>query len=92
MHDQYEADKHLIPEGNLIEVKFEDFEADALGMTEKIYKTLSLPGWENARTAIEQYVGSKKGYKKNKYQYADRTRQLVEENWRDVIKQWGYEQ
>lgn len=64
LHEQYEADKHLIPEGNLIEVKFEDFEADALGMTEKIYQTLGLPGWENARTAIEQYVGSKKGYKK----------------------------
>ena len=90
LHDQYEADKHLIPEGNLIEVKFEDFEADALGMTEKIYRTLSLPGWENAKTAIAQYVGSKKGYKKNKYQYAERTKQLVEENWGDVLDQWGY--
>lgn len=90
LHDQYEADKHLIPEGNLIEVKFEDFEADALGMTEEIYRTLSLPGWDNAKTAIAQYVGSKKGYKKNKYQYADRTRQLVEDNWGDVLDQWGY--
>lgn len=91
LHDRYEADKHLIPEGNLIEVKFEDFEADALGMTEKIYRTLSLPGWEEARTAIEQYVGAKRGYKKNKYKYADRTRHLVEEHWGDVLKQWGYE-
>ena len=92
LHDQYQADKHLIPEGNLIEVKFEDFEADALGMTEKIYSTLLLPGWEDARTAIEQYVGSKKGYKKNKYKYADRTRELVEKHWGDVIKLWGYDQ
>lgn len=29
-------------------------------------------------------------YKKNKYQYADRTRQLVEDNWGDVLDQWGY--
>lgn len=72
-------------------MKFEDFEADALGMTEKIYRTLSLPGWEEARTAIAQYVGSRKGYKKNKYQYAERTRRLVEENWGDVLKLWGYE-
>ena len=92
LYDQYEADKHLIPAGNLIEVKFEDFEADALGMTERIYRELSLPGWEEARTAIEQYVGSKKGYKKNKYKYADRTRQLVEANWGDALKQWGYDQ
>lgn len=90
LHDQYEADKHLIPKGNLIEVKFEDFEADAYGMTEKIYRALSLPGWDNAKTAISQYVGSKRGYKKNKYKYADRTRHLVESNWGDILKQWGY--
>lgn len=64
LYHKYEADKACIPEGNLIEVRFEDFEADALGMTKKIYDTLSLPGWEEARTAIEQYVGAKKGYKK----------------------------
>ena len=90
LHDQYQTDKHLIPEGNLIEVKFEDFEADALGMTEKIYKTLSLPGWDNARTAIEQYVGAKKGYKKNKYQYSAETRKLVEDNWQPILDLWGY--
>ena len=91
LYDKYEEDKKYVPEGNLIEVKFEDFEADALGMTEKIYKTLGLPGWEEARPAIAQYVGSKRGYKKNKYKYADRTRQLVEQHWSEAIKQWGYE-
>lgn len=91
LYKKYEEDKHLIPEGNLIEVKFEDFEADALGMTEKIYRQLNLPGWEEARTAIEQYVGSKKGYKKNKYQYEPRTRELVEKHWKFALEQWGYE-
>ncbi len=90
LHDKYETDKHCIPEGNLIEVKFEDFEADALGMTQKIYETLNLPGWDEARTAIEQYVGSKKGYKKNKYKYNGRTVELVEKHWKDVLDQWGY--
>ena len=71
-------------------MKFEDFEADALGMTEKIYKTLNIPGWNEARTAIEQYVGSKKGYKKNKYNYEARTRELVEKHWKFAIDQWGY--
>ena len=89
LYHKYEADKHLIPEGNLIEVKFEDFEADALGMTRQIYQTLGLPGWEEARTAIEQYVGSKKGYKKNKYQYDPRTRELVEKHWKFALDDWG---
>ena len=71
-------------------MKFEDFEADALGMTRQIYQTLGLPGWEEARTAIEQYVGSKKGYKKNKYQYDPRTRELVEKHWKFALDDWGY--
>lgn len=91
LYHKYEHDKHLIPEGNLIEVKFEDFEADAFGMTKKIYDTLSLPGWDEARTAIEQYVGAKRGYKKNKYDYAARTRELVEQHWGFALKDWGYE-
>lgn len=90
LYNKYEADKHLIPKGNLIEVKFEDFEADALGMTEKIYKTLGLADFEVARPAIEKYVGNKKGYKKNKYKYDDRTVQLVKENWSFALNQWGY--
>ena len=38
LYHKYESDKQFIPEGNLREVKFEDFEADAMGMTEDIYK------------------------------------------------------
>lgn len=90
LYHKYEADKHLIPEGNLIEVKFEDFEADAFGMTRHIYEQLSLPGWDDAQTAIAQYVGSKRGYKKNKYQYEQRTRDLVEKNWNFALEQWDY--
>ena len=87
---KYEEQKHLIPEGNLVEVKFEDFEADAMGMTEDIYKSLSIPGFAEARGDIEKYVGGKKGYKKNKYKYDDRTIRLVEENWGFALKQWDY--
>ena len=91
LYHKYEDDKKYIPEGNLMEIKFEDFEADAMAMTEKIYKTLSIPGYEEAKADIEKYVGGKKGYKKNKYQYDERTIQLVQDNWNFALEQWGYE-
>ena len=90
LYHKYEADKQFIPEGNLMEVKFEDFEADAMAMTEHIYKSLSIPGFEEASPAINRYIGGKKGYKKNKYKYDDRTVRLVEENWKFALDQWGY--
>ena len=74
-----------------MEVKFEDFEADAMGMTEQIYRDLSIPGFAEARNDIEKYVGGKKGYKKNKYRYDDRTVQLVQDNWNFALEQWKYE-
>ena len=91
LYHKYESDKASIPAGNLIEVKFEDFEADAMGMTEQIYNTLSIPGFAEARADIEKYVGGKKGYKKNKYKYDDRTVQLVQENWKYALEQWKYD-
>lgn len=90
LYQKYEEDKKFVPEGNLIEIKFEDFEANALEMTEKIYKTLSIPGYEEAKGNIEKYLGKKKGYKKNKYKYDDRTIRLVEENWAFALRDWGY--
>jgi len=90
LYRTYEEEKKLIPEGNLIEIKFEDFEADAMAMTEKIYNTLAIPGFEAAKADIAAYLEKKKGYKKNAYKYEPRTVELVEKHWDYALKQWGY--
>lgn len=90
LYFKYESEKNFIPKENLIEIKFEDFEADAFAMTEMIYDKLHIPGFIEAREAIENYIGGKKGYKKNKYKYDDRTIQLVEQNWDFALKDWNY--
>ncbi|MCY1720047.1 sulfotransferase [Prolixibacteraceae bacterium Z1-6] len=91
LYNKYEADKALIPEGNLIEVRFEDFEADAFNQTAEIYKTLNLPDFEKAAPAIKDYIGEKKGHKKTRYDYDKQTISKVNENWAFAIDQWGYE-
>ena len=90
LFNKYEEDKALIPEGNLVEIKFEDFEVNALEMTQQIYQSLRIDGFDEARLAIEAYLNKKKGYRKNKYQYADSTRAIVEENWNFALEKWGY--
>lgn len=88
---KYEEEKSLIPEGNLIEVKFEDYEKNAFEMTEHIYRTLSIPGFGESRAEIEKYVSRKKGYKKNAYKYDDRTVKIVEDKWRFALEKWDYQ-
>lgn len=75
----------------LYEVRFEDIERDAFAITEDIYQKLGIPGWEEAKPAIEKYILSKKGYKKNQYRYDPRTIQLVNEHWGEVLDEWSYE-
>ena len=87
---KYESEKGLIPEGNLVEVKFEDFEKDPVGMASQIYGSLSLGEFEEARSGMEKYVTGHKGFKKNRYSYSGRTVELVSENWHEAVEKWGY--
>ena len=80
-----------MPAGNLFEVKFEEFEADAFGTTARAYEQLGLPGFGEAEAAIRAYTDRKKGYKKNRYEYKPRTVQLVNDNWGYALKDWDYE-
>lgn len=90
LYFKYEKDKTLIPEGNLVEMRFEDYEADPLEKTREIYEKLSLPGFEKARPAIAAYVNKKKGYKKNEYKYDPATIEIVDKHWGFALNKWGY--
>ncbi len=91
MYHAYKEQKKHVPEGHIYEVKFEDIEKDAYGITHDIYDKLEIPGWEDAMADIEKYIGGKRGYKKNKYQYDPLTVSLVNEHWGEVLDEWGYE-
>jgi len=67
MIDQYLKDKNLIPEGNLIEVKFEEFEKDMLGKVEHIFTGLNLPDYEKAKPGIEKYYSEISGYQRKRH-------------------------
>jgi len=90
LYNRYEADKLLIPEGNLVEIKFEDFEHNAFDLTKEIYGKLKLQGFNEAEADIRAYLDKKKGYKKNKYQYKEETIQIVEKHWSKALDEWGY--
>lgn len=91
LYMKYEEDKGLIPEGNLIEMKFEEFELNPSAATKKIYDQLSLEGYDDAKEEIEKYLDTKKGYKKNAYKYAPEVIETVEREWKFAVEQWNYD-
>ena len=91
MTRRYMHDRASIPKGNLVEVHFEDIEADAMGVLERIYSALSLPGWDQAREPVAKYLGSLSGYCKNRYLFDRSLIDKVDREWGFAVREWGYE-
>lgn len=91
MTRRYMRERASIPRGNLIEVHFEDIEADAMGVLERIYAALSLPGWDQARKPVAEYLGTLSGYRKNRYLFDRPLIDKVDREWGFAVREWGYE-
>ena len=87
----YMRDRESIPEGNLIEVRFEEIESDAMGVLSRIYSSLDLPNWEQAQQPISDYLATLTGYRQNRYQFDQSLLDKVHRAWGFAEQEWGYE-
>jgi len=87
---RYLADRELIPPGNLVEVRFEDLEADPLAEVSRVYDTLGLPGFVSAEPRIRAYLDSVAGYQKNSYELTADVIEQVNRHWSFAFDVWGY--
>jgi hypothetical protein len=88
--DAYEDNKHLIPEGRLHELRFEDLEADPLSEMRKVYQALNLGGWDQVEPAIRNELPALNKYRKNSFQMDEETMRLVYSRWRKAFDIYGY--
>jgi hypothetical protein len=90
IHERYEEGKKLIPPGNLIEVRYEEFVKDLVGGTKRIYDGLKLGAWEQTGPEVEAFAAGQKSYETNKYTLTDEQKTRITNRWGDIIKQQGY--
>ncbi len=86
----YLATKKLIPEKNLVEIRFEDFENDTLSQIKSIYDQLGFESWTQAETPIRNYIGNQKHYKKNAYKINKKDLDRVKLAWEFAMKEYNY--
>jgi len=89
--DRVTQDRHLIPEGNLIEVPYEELCGHELETVERIYDQFGLPGWERAKPVLDDYVASLGDYKRNKLRLPKKARAQVYDYWRASFDAYGYD-
>jgi omega-hydroxy-beta-dihydromenaquinone-9 sulfotransferase len=91
MYDAYFSQRELIPDGQLYEIKFEDFEKNKIETIEAIYKKLDIAGFENLKPKLEQFEKDHKNYQKNKH--VDLSQKIIKKinrEWDHVFTNFGY--
>lgn len=90
MMTAYLADTADLPRDRLVEIAFEDLEAQPLAEIERIHTTLALRGFEQAQPAYERYLGEVQRYRRAARRFPERDIALVEREWRPFLDRWGY--
>ena len=71
VYHSYFSHRELIASGNLVELKFEEFELDPMRHIDRIYSQLDLPDYAAVKTSLQSYVESLEGYQKNAFKAID---------------------
>jgi len=91
MYEKFDRDRHLIPEGSLVEVKYEDFIQDPMAHMKRIYETLGLDGYEEAVPRFQEHVDSQRTYKANRHILSAGFIEKVNAYWGHILDRFGYE-
>ncbi|PSJ72153.1 sulfotransferase [Sphingobacteriales bacterium UPWRP_1] len=87
---KYLNTRHLIPEGQLAEVRFEDFELNPVAEMQRIYQQLGIPNFKQAAPLFEKYASKQKSYEKNQFYIQESLLNRILTEWDFTMKQWNY--
>jgi len=90
MFRRFFADRHLIPPGQLAEIRYEDLIGNEMSVLQDVYKRLNMNGFEAASPEIIKEVKSYSDYKRNSYDYPQQRVSEIRSRWADVITELGY--
>ncbi|MEO2017375.1 MAG: sulfotransferase [Fuerstiella sp.] len=88
--ERYEQDRHLIPEGNLHEICFENLEVDPVAELSTAYRSLGLNGFDDLKKALLPQLFSLRSYQKNQFNDDPVLVRRVYEELRPAYERFGY--
>jgi len=90
--EDYEADRHLIPEGRLVELRYEDFVKDPVSTMRDIYRRLDIEGFDQAEGPMREFVGERKEHRVSRYELPEKLKRKVIDRLKPYIGRFGYRQ
>jgi hypothetical protein len=86
----YLRDAEGVPADRLVELRYDELDADPLAAVAWVYEQLSLPGFDAACGRFEAYLASVSAFEKNRFDYSDEAAAKVEARLRPFIERWDY--
>lgn len=90
MYDAYERDHRLIPEGRLVEIRYEDLIESPKGKLREVYDQLGLTTFDQAEAPLDAHLASQRDYRTNRFVVPDDVRELVADRWGAYSERFGY--
>ncbi|MFO0926748.1 MAG: sulfotransferase [Gemmataceae bacterium] len=91
LYDRLEATRHLVPDGDFYELKYEDLIAAPVDRMAELYDRLGLGEFDALRPRLEAYLRENAGYQTNRYPpLSDDLRGQIARRWAPVIERYGY--
>jgi omega-hydroxy-beta-dihydromenaquinone-9 sulfotransferase len=87
---KYFEERKLIPKGNLVEIKYEDFIIEPLKEIKEIYDCLPLKGFNTYKKDFEKYLLTQNNLKLSNYTLSEETRKKIYDKWGFTFKDFGY--
>ena len=90
MHEYINV-KETIKQGNLLEIKYEEFQERPVEILRDIYHQFKIPGINEALPRMESYLNKNRSDARQSYQIESETYHLVNDYAGDVVKRLGYQ-
>jgi hypothetical protein len=92
LYEKYLQEKKLIPQENLIELRYKEFVKEPLQSLEMIYTQFGMPGFKQAKPVFENYLKKHSVYERNHFIIDEQTKKKVYTEWKVIFKKFGYNQ
>jgi len=90
MFEKFFSEKLHIPNGNLIEIRYEDLTVNPLQEIEKIHHMLELPGFEVYQDNFKKYIDTQRNVATHKYTFDEEIKKKIYKHFKTTIDLWGY--
>ena len=91
MYDAFEADRQLLADDQLCEVRYEDLSEQPLEQLQTIYNQLELGDFSRIEAAVSEHLSEVKNYRKNHYELDEHLCEQVRRRWAGYFERYGYD-